>query len=81
MGEGGYRFPSDAFVQEVADVCAAHDILVVADEIQSGLGRLGDFWAAEATPLEPDVITAAKGLKIARATAGAGSIKGGRPST
>jgi 4-aminobutyrate aminotransferase len=48
----------------VADVCAAHDILVVADEIQSGLGRSGDFWASEATPLEPDVITAAKGLRV-----------------
>jgi 4-aminobutyrate aminotransferase len=64
QGEGGYRFPSDTFLQEVADVCAEHDVLVVADEIQTGLGRTGTFWAAEATPLEPDVITAAKGLRV-----------------
>jgi 4-aminobutyrate aminotransferase len=64
QGEGGYRIPSVAFLREVADVAAAHNILVVADEIQTGLGRSGDFWAAEATPLEPDVITAAKGLRV-----------------
>ncbi|WP_435193967.1 aspartate aminotransferase family protein [Natronomonas sp. EA1] len=64
QGEGGYRFPSDAFMQEVADLCAEHDILLVADEIQSGMGRTGKLWGADHYPIEPDVITAAKGLRV-----------------
>ena len=64
QGEGGYRFPSEAFTDEVADVCAEHDIHLVADEIQSGLGRTGSFWATDDSPLDPDVITAAKGLRV-----------------
>jgi 4-aminobutyrate aminotransferase len=64
QGEGGYRFPSDAFVDEVAALAETHDLTVVADEIQSGMGRTGTFWAADHTPLEPDVIAAAKGLRV-----------------
>jgi 4-aminobutyrate aminotransferase len=64
QGEGGYRFPSDAFVEEVAALAETHDLTVVADEIQSGMGRTGTFWAADHTPLEPDVIAAAKGLRV-----------------
>jgi 4-aminobutyrate aminotransferase len=64
QGEGGYRFPSDAFMQEVADVCEEYDITLVADEIQSGMGRTGKWWGADHYPIEPDVITAAKGLRV-----------------
>jgi 4-aminobutyrate aminotransferase len=64
QGEGGYRFPSDAFVEEVAELCDRHDILLIADEIQSGMGRTGEFWASDHYPLEPDVITAAKGARV-----------------
>ncbi len=64
QGEGGYQFPSDAFMQEVADVCEEHDITLVADEIQSGMGRTGEWWGADHYPIEPDVITAAKGLRV-----------------
>jgi 4-aminobutyrate aminotransferase len=64
QGEGGYRFPSDAFVDEIADLCSTHEIPLVADEIQSGLGRTGEFWASDHYPFEPDVIAAAKGLRV-----------------
>jgi len=64
QGEGGYRFPSDAFMSEVADLTAAHDIPVVVDEVQSGLGRTGEWWASDHYPIEPDVIASAKGLRV-----------------
>ena len=64
QGEGGYRFPSDAFMSEVAALCDEHDLLLVADEIQSGVGRSGEFWASDHYPIEPDVIASAKGLRV-----------------
>ena len=64
QGEGGYRFPSERFMDEVARLCDTHDLTLVADEIQSGMGRTGEMWAADHYPIEPDVITAAKGLRV-----------------
>ena len=64
QGEGGYHVPSDAFMREVADICERHDILLIADEIQSGMGRTGDFWASDGFPIEPDIICAAKGARV-----------------
>ncbi|WP_336135811.1 aspartate aminotransferase family protein [Natronomonas amylolytica] len=64
QGEGGYHVPSDAFLEEVADICEEHDILLIADEIQSGIGRTGEFWASDDFPIEPDVICAAKGARV-----------------
>lgn len=64
QGEGGYHVPSDTFMEEVAAVCGETDIPLVADEIQSGLGRTGEMWAADHFPIEPDVITCAKGLRV-----------------
>jgi 4-aminobutyrate aminotransferase len=64
QGEGGYRLPSPAFAAEVAEVCETHGIPLVADEIQTGLGRSGEWWAADHYPFEPDVVTAAKGLRV-----------------
>ncbi|HET7325418.1 MAG TPA: aminotransferase class III-fold pyridoxal phosphate-dependent enzyme, partial [Halococcus sp.] len=57
QGEGGYHPPSEAFMEEVAAVCTEHDITLVADEIQAGMGRTGEWWAADHYPIEPDVIT------------------------
>ncbi len=74
QGEGGYRFPSEAFLAEVADVCDAHGIPVIADEIQTGLGRTGQWWASDDTPLEPDVITAGKGLRVGATVAAEGTF-------
>jgi 4-aminobutyrate aminotransferase len=64
QGEGGYHFPSDAFADEVAALVEAHDLRLIADEIQSGLGRTGEFWASDHYAFDPDVIAAAKGLRV-----------------
>jgi 4-aminobutyrate aminotransferase len=64
QGEGGYRIPSDAFMEELADLVDEHDITLVADEIQSGVGRTGEMWGADHFPIEPDVITSAKALRV-----------------
>jgi 4-aminobutyrate aminotransferase len=64
QGEGGYRVPSDGFMEEVQAVCSTHDIPIVADEIQSGLGRTGEMWGSDHFAIEPDVISAAKGARV-----------------
>jgi 4-aminobutyrate aminotransferase len=64
QGEGGYRIPSDAFVDEVAALVDEHDLTLIADEIQSGMGRTGEMWAADHYAIEPDVICAAKALRV-----------------
>ncbi len=64
QGEGGYRFPSDPFMDEIAAVAEEHDITLVADEIQSGVGRTGEMWGSDHYAIEPDVIASAKGLRV-----------------
>ena len=64
QGEGGYRFPSDAFMDEIAAVVDEHDITLVADEIQAGVGRTGEMWGSDHYAIEPDVIASAKGLRV-----------------
>ncbi|SFT07423.1 class-III pyridoxal-phosphate-dependent aminotransferase [Halostagnicola kamekurae] len=64
QGVGGYRFPSEAFMREVAAVTDEYDIPLVVDEIQSGVGRTGEIWASDHYPIEPDVIASAKALRV-----------------
>jgi 4-aminobutyrate aminotransferase len=64
QGVGGYRFPSEAFMQEIADVTEEYDIPLIVDEIQSGVGRTGEIWASDHYSIEPDVIASAKGLRV-----------------
>jgi 4-aminobutyrate aminotransferase len=64
QGEGGYRFPSQEFATEVNALCTEHDIPLIVDEIQAGLGRTGEYWASDQYDFEPDVITSAKGLRV-----------------
>jgi 4-aminobutyrate aminotransferase len=73
QGEGGYRIPSDAFMQEVAAVCEDRGVPLIADEIQTGMGRTGDWWGSDATAIDPDVITAGKALRVG-ATVGRGEV-------
>ncbi len=62
QGEGGV-IPADfAWVQEVVRLCKENDVLVIIDEIQTGIGRTGSFFAYERYQIEPDVISVAKGL-------------------
>ena len=62
QGEGGYRLPDPDFLPMLRRVCDANGILLVADEVQSGMGRTGKMFAIEHFGVTPDVICLAKGL-------------------
>jgi 4-aminobutyrate aminotransferase len=62
QGEGGYLVPQADFLPRLRDLTAAHGILLVTDEVQSGMGRSGRMLAAEHWDLQPDVICLAKGI-------------------
>jgi 4-aminobutyrate aminotransferase len=62
LGEGGYIPAPNRFLQGVAERCATHGILFVADEVQTGFGRTGKMFAVEHAGIEPDVLCMAKGI-------------------
>ncbi len=62
QGEGGYVVPPDHFIQRLRELTATHGILLVADEVQSGMGRSGKMFAIEHTGVRPDMIAIAKGI-------------------
>ncbi|MGE0221001.1 4-aminobutyrate--2-oxoglutarate transaminase [Mycolicibacterium sp.] len=62
QGEGGFIVPAEGFLTRVADFCRERGILLVADEVQSGIARTGAWFASEHEGLVPDLITTAKGL-------------------
>lgn len=62
LGEGGYVVPPRSFLSGLREICDEHGILLVADEVQSGFGRTGKFFAIEHFDIIPDVMTMAKGL-------------------
>jgi 4-aminobutyrate aminotransferase len=62
MGEGGYVVPPQGFLEGVQAICREHGILLILDEVQSGFGRTGTWFAHEHWELEPDVIVMAKGI-------------------
>jgi 4-aminobutyrate aminotransferase/(S)-3-amino-2-methylpropionate transaminase len=62
QGEGGFIVPAPGFVRAIADHCREHGIVFIADEIQSGMGRAGRWFAIEDEGVEPDIVTAAKSL-------------------
>ena len=62
QGEGGYVPAPANFLQELRAICDRHGILLVADEVQSGAGRTGKWWAIEHSGVEPDIVTMAKGI-------------------
>lgn len=62
LGEGGYVDPPPAFLQGLRERCNRHGMLLVADEIQSGVGRSGKWWAIEHAGVVPDLMTVAKGI-------------------
>jgi 4-aminobutyrate aminotransferase len=62
QGEGGYVVAPTVFMQELRRICDRHGILLVADEVQSGVGRSGKWWAIEHTGVEPDIVCIAKGI-------------------
>ena len=62
QGEGGYVIPPMGFLKALRELCDQHGILLVADEVQSGVGRTGKMWACDWEGVEPDIIVTAKGL-------------------
>ncbi len=62
QGEGGYVVPHPGFLKRLRDVTRQHGILLIADEVQCGMGRTGRFFASEHFGLEPDIVTLAKGI-------------------
>ncbi len=62
QGEGGYIVPPNSFLQEIRRICDRHGILMISDEIQSGAGRTGRWWAIEHAGAEPDILLSAKGI-------------------
>jgi len=62
QGEGGYVVAPTVFMQELRRICDRHGILLVVDEVQSGIGRTGKWFAVEHTGVEPDMVCMAKGI-------------------
>ena len=62
QGEGGFIVPAPGFVAGIADICASEGIVLIADEIQSGMGRTGRWYAIEDERVVPDLVTTAKSL-------------------
>jgi acetylornithine aminotransferase len=62
QGVGGIREPSAAFLQKIRDLCTVHDTVLILDEIQSGYGRTGKFFAHQHAGIRADIITMAKGM-------------------
>lgn len=95
LGEGGYIFPPPGWFHALRELCDEHEILLVADEVQSGMGRTGKTWAIEHQGVEPDIVLSGKGIAsgmplgamIARAdlmsweTGAHGSTYGGSPTS
>jgi 4-aminobutyrate aminotransferase len=62
LGEGGYVVPPIGFLRGVEQLCRKHGILLIADEVQSGMGRTGEWWAHQHFGVQPDIMVMAKGL-------------------
>ncbi len=62
QGEGGVLVPPDGYLRDVAEICRKHDVLLVADEIQTGLGRTGKLFCCDWEDVRPDVLVVGKAL-------------------
>jgi 4-aminobutyrate aminotransferase len=62
QGEGGYVVPPSSFFPALRELCDRYGILLIADEVQSGVGRTGKWWAIEHFGVEPDIVCTAKGI-------------------
>ncbi|MGL4697655.1 acetylornithine transaminase [Enterococcus larvae] len=62
QGEGGVIPAEEEWIKELAEICEKNGSLLIVDEVQTGIGRTGTFYASEAYGIEPDIITLAKGL-------------------
>ena len=60
QGEGGVVLPPEGFLKEASDICRANNVLFIADEIQTGLGRTGTLLACDHEGVHPDIVTWAR---------------------
>ncbi len=77
VGAGGVLPPPPGYLDRVAEICRANDVLLIADEVITGFGRLGHWFGSERFGIQPDLITAAKGITSGYVPLGA-VIAGGR---
>ncbi len=89
QGEGGVNMPGDGYLRGIRDWCNERGLLLILDEVQTGVGRTGSLWAYEQEGIEPDIMTLAKGLAggvpigavLAREEIAAHLVKGDHGST
>ena len=62
LGEGGYVVPPAEYLDKLQELCADNGILLIADEVQTGFGRTGSWFASEHFSIKPDIVTMAKGI-------------------
>lgn len=62
LGEGGYIIPPKAWVKKIREICDEHGILLIFDEVQTGFGRTGEWFAAQYFDVTPDIMAIAKGI-------------------
>lgn len=62
QGEGGYVVPPDSFLPGLRELCDRHGILLLVDEVQTGIGRTGRWWAVDHWDVQPDIVCTAKGI-------------------
>jgi 4-aminobutyrate aminotransferase len=62
QGEGGYVIPPPDFFLQLRSICDRYGILLIADEVQAGIGRTGKWWSIQNFGVEPDIVTSAKGI-------------------
>jgi 4-aminobutyrate aminotransferase len=62
QGEGGYVPAPPEFLRELQRICRQHEIMFITDEVQSGMGRTGKWWAGDHAGIEPDILCVAKGI-------------------
>ena len=67
QGEGGYFTAPPRFLRGLRELCDEHGIVLIADEIQSGMGRTGRWWAIEHAGVEPDIVTVGQGHRLGHA--------------
>ena len=79
QGEGGYIVPPPGWLRDLRAMCDKYGILLVADEVQSGVGRTGKMWACDHEGVEPDILLTAKGLGSGHADRRASSPRSRSP--
>ncbi|MBO0887705.1 aminotransferase class III-fold pyridoxal phosphate-dependent enzyme [Candidatus Bathyarchaeota archaeon] len=62
QGEGGYIVPPDGFLRSIREFCDAHDLIMIVDEVQTGVGRTGRMWGFEWDGIKPDIVCASKSI-------------------